>query len=382
MPGHRCSADRAGHHVARRELGVRVVAGMKRSPWLVDQHRPLAAQRLGQQRRGIARRCRAPWVELHELGIHRAGRRPAPPCARPSPSPRPDWWCGDRAARGRRSPAPRRRARWSTRRPSAWTARTPTTRPSSHAGRSRTPRPPPRTSGARRHGRRPAARTISRAGGVALAWSDAAAAVGGLPAEGERRRCRRSKWAPSASRALTPLRPLGGQDAGHRADRSARRRRPWCPRRGGPARRRGRRRRRSPPAPRRLEPPVPRRALVSTVARSGAQPSAAVRPGRAAPHHQDLGARDAVDRPTVHLVARRQIAIGRPSGRGRSSAGPPAGRAPATLGVDLHLVLHRLQRVADVRQGDPLHVRAEVARADELDVRERRPRRCRSSSTR
>ncbi len=46
-----------------------------------------------------------------------------------------------------------------------------------------------------------------------------------------------------------------------------------------------------------------------------------------------------------------------------------ARRAGARDGrVDRHLVLHRLQRVPDLRQGDLLHVRAEIAGPHELDV--------------
>ena len=41
----------------------------------------------------------------------------------------------------------------------------------------------------------------------------------------------------------------------------------------------------------------------------------------------------------------------------------------ATSGSTFTSVLHRLQRAQDLRQRDPLHVRAEVARPDELDVR-------------
>ena len=51
-------------------------------------------------------------------------------------------------------------------------------------------------------------------------------------------------------------------------------------------------------------------------------------------------------------------------------------------GIDRHLVLHGLERAADLRQGDPLHVRAEVARPHEVEVGIERRRRCRSSSIR
>ena len=60
-------------------------------------------------------------------------------------------------------------------------------------------------------------------------------------------------------------------------------------------------------------------------------------------------------------------------------------RAAGTAGdrrIDRHLVPHGLQRVADLRQGDPLHVRAEIAGAHEFDVRDAARRRCRSSSIR
>ena len=51
-------------------------------------------------------------------------------------------------------------------------------------------------------------------------------------------------------------------------------------------------------------------------------------------------------------------------------------------GIDRHLVLHRLERAADLGQGDPLHVRAEIAGPHELDAGIAGRRRCRSSSTR
>ena len=76
--------DGAGDHVARRQLGVRMVAGHEPLAVGVDQHGAFAAQRLGGQRRGVAADVDGRGVELHEFGVgdQRAGQRRQP---RPSP---------------------------------------------------------------------------------------------------------------------------------------------------------------------------------------------------------------------------------------------------------------------------------------------------------
>ena len=73
MAGALVLEDGARHHVARRQLGVGVHAEHEARAGLVDHHRPLAAQRLGQQRQRIAAGGERGGMELHELEIDQAG---------------------------------------------------------------------------------------------------------------------------------------------------------------------------------------------------------------------------------------------------------------------------------------------------------------------
>ena len=61
--------DRARDDVARRELGEPVLRVMKRTPCVVDEHRALAAHRLGDERERILRRVERRRMELHELHV-------------------------------------------------------------------------------------------------------------------------------------------------------------------------------------------------------------------------------------------------------------------------------------------------------------------------
>ena len=63
------AADGPGHHVARREVGERVLVGHERAPVVVAQDRALAAQRLREQRARHRRVVQRGRVELHELEV-------------------------------------------------------------------------------------------------------------------------------------------------------------------------------------------------------------------------------------------------------------------------------------------------------------------------
>ena len=58
--GERTRGDAARDDVARRELGIGVDRRHEALPAVIEEHGARAAQRLGQQRQGIARRRRAP----------------------------------------------------------------------------------------------------------------------------------------------------------------------------------------------------------------------------------------------------------------------------------------------------------------------------------
>ena len=208
----------------------------------------------------------------------------------------------------------------------------PTTRPSSSArsiGEAPRPPPAPRERGAppRRARARPPRRWRRGRGGCG-------GGCGRPRGRARARRCRRDRSAaPRASRALTRSGPsavsrsttvrivqprAGGQRVGGMEGRRVVARR---------------RRRRSPPCAQGLAPPMPRRRLVSTVTRRGAQPSAAVRPAAPLPDDQDLGARDAVDPRAVHLKPpRRSRSSAFPPSQRPACARPPAGRAPPPRG--------------------------------------------------
>ena len=72
----------------------------------------------------------------------------------------------------------------------------------------------------------------------------------------------------------------------------------------------------------------------------------------------------------------------RPPLRAPACARRRGARGAATAGSIVTSYVHRLERAADLRQRDALHVRAEIAGPHELDRRDARPRRCRSSSIR
>ena len=63
------AVDRARHHVARRELGVAVLLEHEPRALLVDEDRPFAAHRLGDQRERVLRRVERGGMELHELHV-------------------------------------------------------------------------------------------------------------------------------------------------------------------------------------------------------------------------------------------------------------------------------------------------------------------------
>ena len=211
--------DGPRHDVAGRELIAETAAG------LVDQHRPLAPQRLGQQRHLVSGRlARRPQlgqgeggrVELHELEIGQGRARPVPPWPRRRRPP--GRRGGDRPQVGvaRRSPAPRR---------------APTRRP---------PAAPPASGSARRpHRRRPAAGR-SRHGRVDRSAPPGAARRGDV----ERPHQLRAGGVPGVHDAL---RAVGRLPAERRASR---RRHGRSGRRGPRARPRRRGRPRSPPGPR------------------------------------------------------------------------------------------------------------------------------------
>ena len=137
--------DRLGDHVARREVGELVDALHEPVALEVDEERALAADRLGDQRllaAGVGAEVHHGRVELHELQVARAWRRPAAraPSRRRS-RPR-GWWSGrtpgrDRRWRARpRGSAPRRRRRAGPRRSRAGSPRR-RRRPRRAAGRRR-----------------------------------------------------------------------------------------------------------------------------------------------------------------------------------------------------------------------------------------------------
>ena len=181
----------AGHEARRRASSI--------------EHGALAAQGLGEQRHGVGADRERRGVELHELevGQRRAGpRRHAPGRRR---WPRRVGGVRRRGRRGRRSPAPRRRRQVSV-------------------GSAPSPRSTPATRAVRRAAVRAACASIDLdrgragappatrpwhdlgAGGVAAGVHDAAAAVGGLEAEGQSRRRRRGRRArPGAtSQSIAP----------------------------------------------------------------------------------------------------------------------------------------------------------------------------------
>ncbi len=69
------TGDGLGHHVARREVGERVLVGHEGVPGVVAQDRALAAQRLRQKRPRHRRVVQCGGVELHELEVGDRGAR-------------------------------------------------------------------------------------------------------------------------------------------------------------------------------------------------------------------------------------------------------------------------------------------------------------------
>ena len=131
---HRCptpwAAIRSGHgpadHVARRQLVDEPLARR------VAQQRPVAAQRLGQQRPGHGRMVQRGRVELDELDVGHRAPRPAAPWRCRRRWPRAGWWSPRRAGPRPRWPAPPGRpAPPPGRRPPGSRAGTPTHRPPS-----------------------------------------------------------------------------------------------------------------------------------------------------------------------------------------------------------------------------------------------------------
>ena len=208
------------------------------------------------------------------------------------------------------------------------------------------------------------ARMISRPDAVALRMNDAAAAMRRLQAEVEPPRRRRGRIAAPCRRVgRSPPAPRAGCGATTAASQSP------SPAASVSAHARGivvgANAAASPPAPRRSSRPGAERRLRDDEHRQRA-PGAAPSSGRRGRRRDDDCPSSAETSPVTAPASARPR--GAPLARRRDRS-RPRGR-------------HRLQRAADLRQRDPLHVRAQIARPHELDLRMLDRRRCRSSSIR
>ena len=258
-----------------------------------------------------------------------------------------------RRARGRRRPAAGR-GRERLRRPRSMARGARAATSGSHDRRARLRRPSTRATRARR--------------------------VGRLQAGRKRPSASRSKGAPSAASPRDAAGAASRRRSARRPDRPGPRRRRWCRRRAAPDRRRRRAPRPCRPAPRprrRLRPSGAREQRSRAAAPGG---SAAIRPARPPPTMiGDRRRSPSGDQIThVHVVA---AFIGR-IGQHRASTRCTARRARRSPGSTVTSCGIVSQRLADVLQRDPLHVRAEIAGPHELGVGMLRRRRCRPSSIR
>ena len=337
---------------------------------LVDQQRARAAQRLGQRAASGRRRCRAPSGGTARTRGRRGARRPRRPARGRRRWPRPGSWCARRGGRCRRSRARPRGARCSDaarRRRGARGRRTRAPAVEHELERLRALEDGDgRVRAAQRCAERAhdlGARRVARVQRCARAEWAASRARSSWPSAS------RSKRAPSASSSREPLAAVAasgrataaasampaadGQRVGARAapgessgptargDAALRpravarpaERAPW--RAGRRAGRRGRERR--------------------------------CRPADAGAEHDDVGLADA-------RRGARSSPAPRPTASMRSTAGARARRPPARPRPGARSVCERLE---DLRQRDPLHVRAEVAGPHELHRPGTRRPRCR-----
>src|SRR5262249_54914300 len=127
-----------------------------------------------------------------------------------------------------------------------------------------------------------------------------------------------------------------------------------------------------PPWAQTLDAPAPSGAPVSRVTGRGASLSAQNNPASPPPAMTMLFEGTRVDMRRFRLCIMPGLAGARPNGAGLAfEMNHPLHRPSRFLGhqrIDHDLVLHGQQTVEDLWQRDPFHVRAEIARLDELNV--------------